>query len=159
MRGHFSFRWNYITFETPSALKGISPAVFARERKKAEQMWTEAGVSVRDALRESLATLVGNLADKLTGQEDGTPKRFKEASVRNVTEFLDLFEKRDITRDAELGKLVRMARRVLTGIDAKSLRDDAALRTRVGGAMGKIQTSLTGMLEVKPGRRVRFDAA
>jgi len=69
-------------------------------------------------------------------------------------EFLEMFEKRNLTNDGELAKLVIAAKKMLTGVDAKGLRDDEKLRARVATGFAELKGKLSGMVETKPARKI-----
>lgn len=151
----FQMTFRIVEWGTPEKkLRAISKAMYEKEAKKAEQEWTNATEQIRDALRASMGDLVTHLVERLGGAEDGKPKRFRESTLKNVQEFLDLFEKRNLTQDGELAKLVVKAKKIVEGVDAESLRDDEKLRGQVVKQFAEIKTVMDGMLETKPARRM-----
>jgi hypothetical protein len=155
VRATFRLEKSYITFQVPNALQGISTQLFERERRKAEARWTMAAEDIRVALRESFAGMVRHMVDRLSVSEDGKKTTFKNTLVRNMEEFLDLFDKRNITSDEELSAVVKKARKVLRGIDAETLRTDDETRIAVRSDMERINSTLSRMV-VKAQRRISF---
>lgn len=154
VRSQFDMRWSIVQWGPDDKLKSISKALFERERAKIESDWANAAEQIRDALREGMAGMVSHMAAVLTGGEDGKAKRFKESTVKKMDEFLDMFDKRNITNDTELSKLVTTAKKLLSGVDAKALREDDKIRERVTKGISEIKSKLDTMVEVRPARRM-----
>jgi hypothetical protein len=150
----FGFEWQIVEIVTPSKkLRSVSQVIFEKERAKAEAVWSTAVGQINDALAEGMAEVVKHLGDRLGGGDE-PPKRFRESTIRKVTDFLDAFAGRAVTGNAQLAKLVAQARDLLSGVDAKEIKKDADVRRRVAEGVAAIRTSLDGMLEDRPGRAI-----
>lgn len=154
VRGAFSVETQYLTLTTPGKLKGISQALWEREKAKAEAMWVEASVEIKNVLREAMAGLVDHMVGKLTSNPDGKRQVFRDTLIGNMSEFLDTFAQRNITDDGELTALVDKARMLLNGSDANILRSDDYLREKVQAGFSEIKTELDGMLVDRPKRMI-----
>lgn len=155
LRDALKMEWSLIEWGTPEKkLRTISKAMFEKERAKAEAMWANAAVQIEDALVAGMSEVFSHLADVLSGGEDGKPKKFKQASVSKVEEFLELLAKRNLTGRKDLDELAEKGRRLLTGVDAKDLKSDDKLRARVVKGVGEIKSSLGEMLEARPARKI-----
>ena len=142
-------------FGLPSVEK-IGESVWLQEQKKAKELWDTAAAEIRYALREAFVELIRHLAEKL--EPTGDRKRvLKDSAVRHVTEFLDLFEKRNLTDDTELAKLVEKARKVLEGKSPGDLRDSDSTRSRVFAGLQKVTGVLDKLVQDAPKRRIDFD--
>jgi hypothetical protein len=148
----FVLEWQYIEFGTPGKLRQISSALFDEEREKAARQWADATAVVRQTLRESMADLIAHLVERLAGDKDGKPKVFRNSIITNLNEFLEVFNARNITDDQQLAALVDKARRLISGVDAETLRESKNVRETVRTGFAKIQTALNGMLVDKPKR-------
>ncbi len=158
MGSAFTMSFQVIEHTSPgSKLRAISKMMFEREREKYEEMWANAGAQIKDALRESMADLVGHLVERLSGDNDGKPKRIHETRVKAVEEFLDSFGKRNIVDDTELAALVEQAKKIISGVDVKQLREDDKLRARVVIGFSEVKAALDTMLIDRPGRLVTVD--
>jgi hypothetical protein len=147
MRSAFQLDFHYVTFAVPSSLAGLDPALFQREKAKAEARWSAAVDEIQDALRESFLGLIAHLHDKLKPEADGEKKVLRAGTVDKLVEFLDTFGARNVVDDGELAGLVEKARGVLSGVDATKLRDDVDLRAKVEKAMGGIHKTLGGLVK------------
>ena len=157
LRPAFYATTRYLTFSTPSTLRGIKKEIFEREKEKSEKFWSEATVEVQNALRESMAELVSHMVDRLTSDGDGKPRRIRESMFGKMNEFLDLFQKRNVADDAEMEKLVLTARSLMRGVDAEILKKDLDARESVRTGFTKVKESLDSMLEERPRRRIVFE--
>lgn len=152
----FDLRWQVIEWGPDKKLKTISKAIYDKERKKAEAEWADATSQIRDALRGGMQELITHMVDRLAG-EGGEAKRFKQASIDKIELFLETFNKRNILGDDDLKALVDKARKAMSGVDAKMLRDDDKARTSVTKSFGEIKTVLDTMMENAPKRRMTLD--
>ena len=153
----FSVDTSFVTFTTPGKLQGISKALFEREKAKAEAMWVEAAVEVKNVLREGMAALVEKLAEKLKSKPDGKRQTFHDTLVTNMTDFLDVFESRNIADDAELKALVEKAKGLLAGKDALILRSDDGMRERMAESFESIRSEIGSLLVDRPSRMLNLE--
>lgn len=156
----FKFVWRFVEIGTPDAkLKTISQALFKREADKADKLWSNSVGQIEEALAQGMADVIGHLAEQLTGGEDGKPKRFREASVKRAQEFLAFFDKKNLTKNADLTALVDQARSLINGGAAdvtKSLKTDKDARAQVVAGFADIKKNLAKMLEDRPARAISF---
>jgi hypothetical protein len=113
-----------------------------------------ASEEVRQALRVGLADLVDRMVERLDTNGDSKPKVFRDTLVTNLSEFIESFAPRNITDDAELGRLVDRCRGVLDGVDADALRASTAVRSKVRDGMARVQVALDSMVIDRPARRI-----
>lgn len=142
MRAKFSMRWRWFQYAVPDP-GSLGEFLYAREKEKVERSWKEAEESVRLALRESMAGLVGHLADQLGEKADGSKRSLRPEAVEHVNEFLDAFDKRNIFGDPGLEKLVDRARKVLDGKGVEDLKSD---RGTVGTALRAVEAAIGKMI-------------
>ena len=76
------------------------------------------------ALREEFAGIVRHMVERLSGEEDGKPKKFKNSMMEKMGEFLDSFGDRNLFADDKLAELVDQARDVVNGLSTDELRQD-----------------------------------
>jgi hypothetical protein len=151
----FGLEWQVVEMGTPDhKLRAVSRALFEKEKEKAEKVWTNAVEQINAMLAEGMAKVVDHLAAQLGGADGEKPKRFRNASIKRVTDFLDTFAQRNLTRNADLAALVDKGRKLLSGVDAKDLKDDDKLRGRVAQGFAEIKTGLDKMLEDRPARAI-----
>jgi len=152
IKREFRFDWQVVEIDTPNEkLRGISQALFEKEKAKAEATWSSAVGQINDALAAGMAEVVNHLAERM-GDGDEAPKRFRASAVKKVEDFLANFAQRNLANNEQLNKLVTDAKKLLSGVDAKELKKDGELRKRVVEGFKEIKTSLDGMLEDRPGR-------
>src|SRR5436190_1195180 len=157
VRSQFNFNWRYISFGVPARLREISARIFEDEREKAALLMAEASSEIQQVLRAAMAGLVEHLRDRLTDQPDGKPQRLRESTVQKLRDFLDTFDFRNVTDDADLKEQVDKARELLKGVTTDAIRNTAALRARIKDGMAEIATQLDGLVKDRVGRKFRFD--
>lgn len=151
---YFAMEFGWMEVGPSQKLKKIDVKQYEKEARKYEDKMKSVVEDIRLGLRAGLAELVGHLAERLSGKDGDEPKRFRASALTKMTEFLDLFEKRDLTNDVETRKLVERAKRLVAGVDADQIRDDEKLRKRVAEGFTAIKASVDGMLEGKPSRAI-----
>jgi hypothetical protein len=151
----FSMSYAYITFKVPD---NLPEEVKKRESDKLTARFSEVEADVRDAMREGLAKLVKHLVDSLQVGDDGKQKIFRNSSVNNLVEFLELFNDRNITNDRDLEQLANKAREVIAGVDPDALRSKTSIRDSVKTGLVGVSTALNTLITTSgSGRKFSFD--
>jgi hypothetical protein len=156
VRAAFTVRTRWESFGVPALLERVDADLFRQERGRIQAELRDAQEEIRTALRAGLADLVSHLSERLAPGPDGKPRIFRDSAVRNVTEWLDLFQHRNITGDAQLAELVTQARSVLRGVDAESLRRAPMIRDSVRAGLDEINERLAPLVTERPRRRFDF---
>lgn len=157
-RAAFGIEWQFVSMDTPSALRNVSAAMFERERERAEALWRDASEDIRQALRVSLQELITHTAERLRQRPDGTRPVLRDSVLGNLSEFLEFFEARNLTDDAELGALVERAREVIAGIETDELRRNPDMRQSIGNAVAALMPSADDLVNA-PKRRIVLGGA
>lgn len=147
----FGLDWSFVSFAAPENLETVSSALFRREQAKTERQFADAYDEVRIVLRETLRTLVSEIAAKLAPKDDGQPRVFRGTILDDLADFLGSFDLRNIADDRELATVVYRLRGLTHGIDAEALRDGAQLREAIRSQMATATAELDALVET--GRR------
>lgn len=153
----FSLTWQFTSFNTPASLQQVSRELYEKEKEKNEALWKDANEACQQLLRQNMGEMVDKLVDKLTPGEDGKKKIFRNTAITNIQEFLSTFDMRNVTDDSKLKAIVDKARALLSGVDPEQLRTEEGLRDAVRNGFEKIQSSMSGMIEVKPKRAISLE--
>jgi hypothetical protein len=157
VRAMFYIDYRYFSLSTPSKLRDFSVTLFREERDKAARLWQETMEEGQQYLRNLLLETVKHARERLEAGTDGKPKVFRNSLVKNINDFLDTFQIRNIADDRELAGLVEEMRRLASGVGAEDLRSDDKLRQAWAGELTQIERSLASMVIDKPTRRITFD--
>ena len=98
------------------------------------------------------------MVERLSGEEDGKPKKFKNSMTEKMGEFLESFGDRNLFDDDKLASLVDQARDVVSGLSTDELRQDANLRKYIADEMNQLRVSGDGALEGLPRGKIRMAA-
>ncbi len=159
IREKFGFEWRYLTLDVPGKSRILTPEIYAREKVKFQSMMEETRQLATAALREEFAGIINHMADRLGGNEDGKPKKFKNCMVEKMQEFLDSFDSRNLFDDRSLAELVDQARSLVNNVSPDDLRQNDGLRSRMASEMNKIKEVIDESLEdLLPRRKIRFAA-
>jgi len=152
IRGKYRISWRWLTLNTPSSLKKISKALFDQEKQKAEEQLHSAVEEINKLLAAEAKKLADHLVERLTPDEDGKAKKFRDSSVQNISEFLDTFNIRNIGDNQDLNKQVERMRKLLNGVSPDDLRKSDQLREDVAGKFSEMSKQLDLLIVDKPAR-------
>ena len=154
LRGMFGVEWDFPSVEPPSYLQQLNPQLYEEECRRVQSRFDEAVKLAEEAFVAELAKLVSHLTERLTGQDDGKPKTFRNTLIENLDGFFARFRELNIRSNEQLNDLVADAQRVIRGVDPQELRDNATLRQHVATEMSRVESVLDGLLVDKPRRNI-----
>ena len=154
LRELFQLEYDFPAVEPPDYLRQLSPALYEQEQARVAARFDEAIRLAEEAFTSELAKLVSHLTERISGQDDGKPKIFRESAVTNLTEFFERFRQLNVRSSAQLDDLVDQARRIVRGIEPQELRDSASLRQLVATQLAGVQSVLDGLLVDRPRRNI-----
>lgn len=155
--GDFILQWYFIAVSVPLALKKANAELFRAEEAKLKTHTADAAQAMTDLLRQEMLKLVEHMAERMTDDESGKRKVFKESSIEKTIEALELLESRNLTGDKDLKALAQRARNLMEGVDAEVLRDDNALRAMLAKGFGEIKGAMSSMMVEQGSRRFRSE--
>ena len=154
LRGWFDVSYDFPSVEPPEYLRQLSPQLYQQEASRIAARFDEAVQLAEQAFTEELSKLVSHLTERLSGNEDGKPKVFRDSVVENLREFFERFRLLNIRSDQQLDELVVQAQRVVRGVEPQQLRDNQALRQQVASQLSGVQSVLDGLLVDRPRRNI-----
>lgn len=157
VEARFVFDWQYVSFGVPGQLKGISAGLFAAEQEKASAIMKAAAEDITVLMRQTLLEMVSHLQERLTPTDDGKAKILRESAVKNLQEFLNTFDLRNVTDDKALQAQVAKVKALISGTNAEALRNSDLFRDKIRSGMAEVSSVLSTMVEDKAGRKFRTD--
>jgi hypothetical protein len=106
------------------------------------------------ALTAELAKFVSHLTERLSGQEDGKPKIFRDSAIENLNEFFARFKQLNVRSDVQLDELVAQVQQVVRGVEPQELRESVNLRQHVATQLAAVQAGLDGLMVDRPRRNI-----
>jgi hypothetical protein len=158
LRYKFRFEWRFLTMDLPGRSRILPAEVYEREKAKFQAMMEETRELAISALREEFAGMVNHMLERLSGESDGKPKRFKNSMLKNMEDFIGLFEDRNLFQDQSLAELVEQARTIISDVSPENLRENLKLRGRITKEMSKVKKAIDKAIEDLPRRRIRMAA-
>lgn len=143
---------SWLSMTTPTSLKKISVEFFELEKAKAEETLKAATENITAMLAAEAKGLGDHLLERLTPNEDGTPKQLRKSAVNNITDFLSTFKLRNIGSSAALENQILRMQELVKGVDAKDLRMDESLRTDLASGFKEVTTALDRLVIDRPKR-------
>jgi hypothetical protein len=106
------------------------------------------------AFTDELAKLISHLTERLSGQEDGKAKIFRDTAVENLTEYFERFRHLNVRSSEQLDELVAQAQRTIRGVRPQELRESANLRQHVATQLAAVEANLDGLMVDRPRRNI-----
>jgi hypothetical protein len=154
IRGLFNVEWDFPSVEPPSYLMRVAPEVFEEERRRVLGRFEEAVRLAEQAFATEFGRLLAHLAERLTNDETGERRVFRDSAGRNLTEFFQRFGQLNVRSNPELDALVEEAGRLVQGVSPQQLRDSDSLRLQIAGDMGRVRERVEGLITDAPRRRL-----
>ena len=152
--GLFSLEHDFPSVEAPQYLRQLSPELFRQEQARVANRFEEAVRLTEEAFVNEFAKLVSHLTERLSGNDDGKPKVFRDSAVENLGEFFQRFRSLNIGSSEQLDQLVEQAQRAVRGVQPQQLRDSGSLRQLVATQLSGVQATLDGLLVERPRRNI-----
>ena len=140
--------------EPPGYLQRLDPKLYEQECRRVSSRFDEAVQLAEEAFIGELNRLVSHLSERLSGQEDGKPKVFRDTAVENLREFFARFQQLNVRSNADLDGLVEQAQRILRGVEPQQLRDSTTHRQQVASQLAGVQATLDGLMVDRPRRSI-----
>lgn len=157
MISRFRFQWRYIIIG-PSGSHILPPSIYKDEAVKFKNLMEQARQEAIASLREEFVNLIDNLNQKLSGSEDGKPKKLRDAAVENLKDFLDSFADRNLFEDSQLAELVAQCQSLVSGTTARDIRTNSQVKEDLHNGMTSLLQSMEKAFENLPRRKLRFAA-
>ena len=153
--GMFTIEHDFPSVEPPQYLQHFSPEMYRQECQRVQSRFDEAVQLAEQAFMEELSRLVEHLTERLSGQDDGKPKVFRDSAIANLTEFFERFRSLNVRSNEQLDELVLSAQRIVQGIEPQQLRDNQWLRQSITTRMTAVQAGLDQLLVDRPRRNIQ----
>jgi hypothetical protein len=154
LRGLFDVSWDFPSVEPPEYLRQLSPELYRQESQRVAARFDEAIRLAEEAFTGELAKLVSHLGERLSGQEDGKPKVFRDSAVENLQDFFQRFRSLNVGSSQQLDELVAQAQRVVSGVEPQALRTNVVLRQDVATQLAAVGSVLDGLMVDRPRRNI-----
>jgi hypothetical protein len=128
VRDSFELSFDFPSVDPPAYLRSLNPELDQQECHRIKQRFDEAIRLTEASFTEVLARLVDHLAERLSGDDDGKPKIFRDSTVKNLSSFFDRFQSLSIHSDEQLDELVERTRDLMNGVDPTGLRRNSSVR-------------------------------
>jgi hypothetical protein len=152
--GLFSIEWDFPSVEPPNYLQQLNPELYQQECERVQRRFDDAIQLAEEAFTTELSKLVSHLTERLSGNNDGKVKIFRDSAVENLTEFFARFRQLNVRSNEQLDNLVTDAQRIIQGIEPQGLRENAGLRQQVATELSRVQSVLDGLLIDRPRRNI-----
>jgi hypothetical protein len=150
----FGVEYDFPSVEAPDYLRDLNPELYRQECQRVTARFDEAVQLAEQAFTDELANLVSHLTERLSGNDDGKAKVFRDSAVSNLNEFFERFRSLNIGSNEQLDGLVDQVQGIVRGVRPQQLRDQASLRQHVATELSAVTSVLDGLLVDRPRRRI-----
>lgn len=151
----FELNYDFPSVDPPVYLRSLNPELYQQECQRVQQRFDEAVRLTEAAFTEELSKLVDHLAERLSGDDDGKPKVFRDSAIENLRTFFDRFQSLNIHSDEQLDELVGRTRDLMNGVDPARLRSSSTARQQISNGLANVQASLDQLLVDRPRRNIQ----
>jgi hypothetical protein len=152
--GLFAVEWDFPSVEPPDYLRQLNPTLYEQECERVRSRFEESVRLAEEAFLAEFSQVVSHLCERLSGDQDGKPKIFRDSAVNNLREFFEKFRSLNVGSDAELERLVDQAQDIVRGVQPEALRTRTGLRQQVATQLSGVQSVLDGLLVDRPRRNI-----
>ncbi|MEK6235863.1 MAG: hypothetical protein N2C14_14235 [Planctomycetales bacterium] len=154
LEGMFRMEWNFPSVEPPSHLQRLHPEIYEQQCARTVARFDEAARLAEEAFTAEFENLLSRLVERLSGEQDGKPKVFRDSAVDNPREFFQRFRSLNVRSSDDLEELIQQAQRVVVGTSSQALRNNRSLRDSVADRLKTVRTSLDEFLTDRPRRNI-----
>ena len=135
----------------PPFIFSRSPQLYEEECQRVQERFNEA---VRLAKHSPPNwPSFSHLSERLSGQEDGKPKVFRDSAVANLLSS-SRGSAANVRSTTSLTRTVNDDQRIIRGVVPQELRDNGSLRQHVATEMSRVESVLDGLLVDRPRRAI-----
>ena len=150
----FAVMWDYPSIDAPDYLRRLNPEVYAQQASLVSQRFEETVALAEQAFISELEQLVSHLVERLSGDDDGKPKVFRNSALTNMSAFFERFRDLNVRSNQQLDDLVEQCEQLVSGVAPQSLRDSDSLRASLSSNLASVQNSLDQLLVDRPRRNI-----
>ena len=150
----FSVSYDFPSVEAPDYLRRLNPELYAQQSRRISERFDRAVEMAEQAFIEQLDGLVNHLAERLSGNDDGKPKIFRDSAVQNFREFFIRFKELSVSSNEQLDDLVQRCELLMDGVQPQQLRNNDSLRRSLATNLSTVQSSLDQLLVDRPRRNI-----
>ena len=150
----FAVEWDFPNITAPDYLRRLNPEVYQQQADLVAQRFEQTVEMAEEAFLQELDQLVGHLAERLSGEEDGKPKIFRDSSLTNLNSFFTRFRELNVRSNEQLDDLVDRCEQLVSGVAPQSLRESDSLRNSLSDHLQNVQGSLDDLMVERPRRNI-----
>ena len=150
----FRVSWDFPAVDPPDYLRRLNPELYAEQSRRVSQRFERAVELAERTFMEELDRLVNHLAERLSGDEDGRPKIFRDSAITNLGEFFNRFRELNVGSSEQLDELVVRCEQLMNGVQPQTLRDNESLRRSLSTNLSAVQSSLDQLVIDRPRRNI-----
>ena len=154
LSAEFAVDWDFPNVDAPEYLRRLSPEVYQQQTRLVAERFEQTVALAEKAFIQELDQLVSHLVERLSGDEDGKQKVFRNSSLNNLTSFFGRFRELNVRSNQQLDQLVDQCERLVSGVAPQSLRDNDSLRNSLCGRLSGVQSSLDQLMVERPRRAI-----
>lgn len=152
--GLFDVTHNVENVTPPDWLLELKPQWYEREMQRVRSLFNNAVELAEQAFISEMTDLVTSLRDRLSDNEDGTPKVFGDGCVEKLKAFIGRFRELSVKSNDDLERLVSDCDSLTRGVTADTFRNIPEIRQHVAAKLAEVQARMEQNLVVAPRRKI-----
>lgn len=157
-RAAFWIDWRFVDFGVPNLLREINAEVFAEERGKVQAQAAKARELIEQHAAATLLEITDHLEGLLQPKGGGKFPQLRTGALDKLRAFLDTAAMRDVTDFKDMQAVTRRLGQMMAGVTVEGLRDDDALRERLGRGMAAAKETVAKLVTDDARRGIRLRA-
>jgi len=85
----FDVSWDFPSVDAPDYLRRLSPTIYRRECERVQSQFTKSVELATQMFQDQLAELVEHLVERLSSDESGKQKTFRDSTIQNDGMMVD----------------------------------------------------------------------
>ena len=150
----FVFNYHYMDIQTTGKISIADPLIREREERKSMAIVRQAAEDMRAAMRLAGAQMVEALFGILKPDTDGKSKKMHECHLANLQEYVENYNLKDVTNDAEYAAHIETLKNILGGVSIEKLRHSESLKAKVAAELDAVRPTLKSLVQ-ESGRKFR----
>ena len=92
----FDVSWDFPSVDAPDYLRRLSPEIYRRECERVQSQFSNAVELAEQMFQDQLTELVEHLVERLSANESGKQKTFRDSTITNLDDFFLRFRQLNI---------------------------------------------------------------
>ena len=151
---YYDLSYDVRDLRPPRYLMEVAPEIYEEQIQQANDRLRQGVELLEMEFLKAAKKILDSLVTGLGNREDGKKGSLRKDTVDKLTEFFKRFERLDLGSSGQLTEVIRQAKELVDGRDAKSL---TAERAKIHPVLSEITTQVGQMIESRVTRSIELE--